>query len=279
MSISERLQCDADEIRQFEVAMNELLSSENSLLQTSWCSRMGLACKYLLKENGIAITALYDPIRDCYQTAITVRDDDNRTTTFDNMSKSQISPFLHKWIEISHFNKWSRMNTVGKLANSLSINKTFNRRIMRGELISVGNWFFLHKARVVNLATRVTKHDKKSTNCRNCKNWPETNWHALCLCPIVMRHINTRHNRIVRILAEFLHQYLQPRDNWEILVETQAQHYGRQLVPDIQLKNTFRKHFYIIYVKCAYDREENMVERDRINENINVSWISLQPLI
>ena len=80
-----------------------------------------------------------------------------------------------------------------------------------------------------------------------------------------MSHVNTRHNRIVRILAEFLYIYLQQNENWKIYVETQALHNGQELVPDNQLKYKFRNQFFIIDVKCAYDKEENMTLSDQQN--------------
>lgn len=96
-----------------------------------------------------------------------------------------------------------------------------------------------------------------------------------------MRHVNTRHNRLVRILAKFLDRFLKPRENWEIHIEKPAIHYGQNLKPDIQLINQTRKTYYIIDVKSPYEQTENLSQRDRDNINyyqciVDAAEVSLQ---
>ena len=81
-----------------------------------------------------------------------------------------------------------------------------------------------------------------------------------------MREVNTRHERIVRILGKFLDRFMKPRYSWEIIIEKPAIHHMENRIPDIQLKNSQRKTLFIIDVKSPYDQAKNMQDRDIQNQ-------------
>jgi len=178
----------------------------------------------------------------------------------DPSNRRQIYRCLRIGISKYHSRKLiSKYKSQGANIKSIKNSPISNKLLLSGKITDIGEWKFIHRARLNLLALRDNaKYESEDRKCRRCGHPHESTHHVLGTCPyrrnefILERH-NHIQRQVIKIITKKTDFSLHSSDKCCTVA-------GRTVRPDIIFKDEKAKKLVILDICCPGESNEYSLE-------------------
>jgi len=182
---------------------------------------------------------------------LSVRVDD--ATTVEQHKRAQLHKVLRCALGAKYARDLAAKPSHGKVFRRVQSHRSNYQFLIDGKYMSYGAFKFIHRARLNLLSLNAhSRSGGKSELCRRCGKWRETLPHVLNHCGAhLSRRITQRHNAVQDRLVEYIRKY-SPHGT-QVQVGRVCSVAGRQVKPDILVRDYKSKRIFIIDVQCPHE--------------------------
>ena len=167
-------------------------------------------------------------------------------------SRGKLNRALVRALGIDYVNRMREKKSHGKLFHQVHRHRANFQFIADGKYLSYGAFKFVHRARTDSMALNgaAWRRGQFDQRCRRCGYQQETLAHVLNHCGAhLSKRITTRHNRIQERLVDAIRK----NSHVQVQVNRVCSVAGRQVRPDILVRDEANKRIFIIDVTCPHE--------------------------